>query len=374
MATGVDTGARDEAIARRRLAGVLLEDVAREVGLSVARVSAICVKEIPDVQRREIDGRGHCKTRTAPRVTVICEGCGGRIDDVTQAEAKRGRRFHRECQPLWRLSKPESEVQRVERARAAVAKSRAQREAELAAEGRLFNRQAAERVGIARGTFAYHVRMGRVVRDADGLVPEAETAKLAEYFRATIAAREQGAVTRREAAELLGSTMRLVHRARRDGLRTITLHGRRFYFVEDIERAKRRIREEARSGDHRSLQAFDVDFIVARDRAAVARRLRVDADTAEAIVRRRARGLRRLLLGGAPRKSELKAEWSRLFYELRSTLTGWSDFEVCKSVADAHLRTCTDPKVWAKYPCTPDGGLRPEDERKAAQRIWAAIS
>jgi hypothetical protein len=88
--------------------------------------------------------------------------------------------------------------------------------------------------------------------------------------------------------------------------------------------------------------------------------------------------LRRQLIlphrAGAPRKDELRAEWRRLFYEVRSSLDGWSDFQICVSVAERHLRTCADPAVWAKYPRTADGGLRPEDERKAGQRVWAAIS
>jgi hypothetical protein len=75
---------------------------------------------------------------------------------------------------------------------------------------------------------------------------------------------------------------------------------------------------------------------------------------------------------GAPRKDALKAEWRRMFYELRQQLEGWSDFQVCMSVADAHFRA--HPDVWKRYTATADGGLRPEDERKAAQRIWAAIS
>jgi hypothetical protein len=76
---------------------------------------------------------------------------------------------------------------------------------------------------------------------------------------------------------------------------------------------------------------------------------------------------------GAKPKDELKAEWRKLFYELRATLGGWSDLQVCVSVAELHLRTCTDAKVWAKYPRSTDGGLRPEDEPKAARRVWMAI-
>lgn len=84
--------------------------------------------------------------------------------------------------------------------------------------------------------------------------------------------------------------------------------------------------------------------------------------------RRQQRARRR---AGAKPKTELKAEWRRRFHELRAKLVGWSDFQVCVSVADAHFRD--HPEEWPKYVAAASGGLRPDDERKAAQRVWAAI-
>jgi hypothetical protein len=70
-------------------------------------------------------------------------------------------------------------------------------------------------------------------------------------------------------------------------------------------------------------------------------------------------------------KEELHAGWRRRFYKKRRELTGWSDFQVCVSVADDHIRE--SPTDWPKYEQHPGGGLRPEDERRAAQRVWYAI-
>jgi hypothetical protein len=102
---------------------------------------------------------------------------------------------------------------------------------------------------------------------------------------------------------------------------------------------------------------------------------RLDRRGDEQALRQRMEARRRLFVpkrAGAPRKDALKAEWRRLFYELRRTLAGWSDFAVWVSVADAHFRA--DPEAWPKYAPDEDGGLQAEDERKAAQGVWAAIA
>jgi hypothetical protein len=74
---------------------------------------------------------------------------------------------------------------------------------------------------------------------------------------------------------------------------------------------------------------------------------------------------------GAGRKDTLHEEWRRLFYALRRQLVGWSDLQVCASVAELDFRS--HPEAWPKYAAADDGGLRPEDEGKAARRVWMAI-
>ena len=75
---------------------------------------------------------------------------------------------------------------------------------------------------------------------------------------------------------------------------------------------------------------------------------------------------------GASRKTELHAEWQAMFAEWRSRLApGWSDWEVCKSVADEHFRMRRG--AWRKYEPGVDGGLRPEDESRATLRVYQAI-
>jgi hypothetical protein len=74
---------------------------------------------------------------------------------------------------------------------------------------------------------------------------------------------------------------------------------------------------------------------------------------------------------GAHKKGAQRAEWLRIFYELRRQLTGRSDMDVCASVADLHFRA--HPEAWPKYTPAGDGGLHPEDEYRAARRVWMAV-
>lgn len=76
---------------------------------------------------------------------------------------------------------------------------------------------------------------------------------------------------------------------------------------------------------------------------------------------------------GAKPKDALKAEWRQLFYAFRQTLSGRSNLDICRTVADHHFRTCSDPTVWRKYEPNDDDGIRAEDEANAARRIWMAI-
>lgn len=116
---------------------------------------------------------------------------------------------------------------------------------------------------------------------------------------------------------------------------------------------------------------LDADFMELQQRA-LGRVLTVEQRDQ---LRNRIAARRKLLTrrrAGAPRKAELYKLWRSMFYELRPQLAGWSDFQVCVSVADRDLRE--NPEEWRRYTPADDGGLRAEDERKAAQRVWAAIS
>jgi hypothetical protein len=74
---------------------------------------------------------------------------------------------------------------------------------------------------------------------------------------------------------------------------------------------------------------------------------------------------------GASKKERQRARWLTMFYALRRELPGCSDFQVCVSVAERDFRQ--NPGAWPTYARADAGGLRPEDERRAGQRVWAAI-
>ena len=78
---------------------------------------------------------------------------------------------------------------------------------------------------------------------------------------------------------------------------------------------------------------------------------------------------------GRRRKEAERKELRHIFYELRPKMTDRSDFDVCVSVADRYARTHPPdgPDGWPEYTRAEDGGLRGEDARNAARRVWKMI-
>lgn len=141
--------------------------------------------------------------------------------------------------------------------------------------------------------------------------------------------------------------------------------GRRPMWVVDEDELLRFVRANARDGDGRFKRWEDEQFVEdLRETRGLSR--------SRGRTRRRREIFRARRSSGAPRKAELHAAWRRLFHEIRERLSdGWSDWEVCSSVADEHIRL--EPGAWRKYTPASDGGLLPEDVRRATARVWMAI-
>jgi hypothetical protein len=314
---------RDACVAARRREFATLPTIAAEFGLSLRGVTLALERTIPKDERDSITSqtvKRRGPKRTAPRVEVPCAFCGNPIPDLLESDAKRGRRFHLECQPFWRVLKPEAEELRLEKSRKGLERSREQRRREKQKGRRLYLCEVAEQVGLSTPALLWHIRQGRLARGQDGLVAAADAATFEELLRERAGVvelgRARGAVPRSQAIDMFGgSAMRLVHRARKDGIRTFALHGRTFYMVEDIGLSRRRIRELKDSGDLRSVQALDPRYVLARDRRyvdALAARLG-SRKRAEAVVRMKVSEQRQLLLSGRPSDDSASQAAAALF-------------------------------------------------------------